>query len=189
MPQCLCITFLFLCFRMAPNCLDLFHLSSRITKGYNSVLFELPYAKENQHGLNGLTQAIFDKRLDKTYQQSDWSKRPLHQEQITYAAMDALICVKIFKELETMANKSNRLAKFQEWCDILVKYRNKLPKDFGHLKQKTTTTELNVFSNGKGISKGQKKECHSMKPEKPLNEEPIEPPDLKVVCENMLHVI
>jgi len=169
--------------RMAPNCIDLFHLASRITKGYNSVLFELPFAKEDQHGLNGLTQATFGKRLNKTYQQSDWSKRPLLEEQITYAATDALICVKIFKELESMANKANQLSKFQEWCDILVKHRNKLPRDFGHQKKQPTTPELKLFSDGK---KSQKKECHSMKPEKPLNDEPIEPPDLKVVCENML---
>ena len=136
-----------------------------------------------------MTQAVFNKRLNKTYQQSDWSKRPLLPEQITYAALDALICLKIYKELELLAERANQLPNFQVWCDVLMKHRNKLPKDFGHQKPKPVTTvhtnELNIFSNGK---KTQQRECSSMKPDKPLNEEPIEPPDLKVVCENMLQV-
>ena len=179
----------FFYFRLLQNCIDLFHLASRITKGYNSVLFELPYDKGDNPGLSGLTKEMFDKRLNKTYQQSDWSKRPLLPKQLRYAALDAWICVKIFKELEILANKANQLSKFQEWCDILMKHRNKLPKDFGHQKgeqkQKSTSDELNVFSNGK---KSQKNGCISTKPEKPLNENPIDPPDLKVVCENMLQV-
>ena len=140
--------------------------------------------KEECKGLAGLTEALFNKRLDKKYQVSDWSKRPLLQEQLIYAALDALICVKIFTELKSLATLAEKESKFHEWCDVLVKHRNKLPKDFGHVKQ-TNSKELNVFSDGK---KTQKKNVDSMKPEKPLNEEPIEPPDLRVVCENMLQV-
>jgi len=171
--------------KMAANCLDLCNLVSRVTKGYGSALFELPYEKEdNQGGLSGLTLAIFNMRLDKTYQQSNWTKRPLLVEQITYAALDALICVRIFNELESLASKSNQISEFHKWCDTLKKHRNKLPKDFGQKKPTTSTTELNVFSEGK---RGLKIEGRSLKPERPLNKEPIEPPDLKVVCENMLH--
>jgi hypothetical protein len=171
--------------KMAVNCLDLCNLVSRVTKGYGSALFELPYEKEeNQGGLSGLTLAIFNMRLDKTYQQSNWTKRPLLAEQITYAALDALICVRIFNELESLASKSNQISKFHEWCDTLKKHRNKLPKDFGQKKPTASTNELNVFSEGK---RGLKIEGRSLKPEKPLNKEPIEPPDLKVVCENMLN--
>ena len=170
---------------MASNCIDLHQLSSRITKGYNSALFDLPFIKEECRGLAGLTEALFNKRLDKKYQVSDWSKRPLLQEQIIYAALDALICVKIFKELQSLAIQAEKESKFEEWCDVLLKHRNKLPKDYGHVKQ-TKNNELNVFSDGKN---SQKKEANTSKPSKPLNDEPIEPPDLKVVCENMLQVI
>ena len=168
--------------RMTASCIDLFQLSSRITKGYNSALFELPFIKEECRGLTGLTESLFNKPLDKKYQVSDWSKRPLLPDQMIYAALDALICVKIFNELQSLAIQANQESKFQEWCDVLVKHRNKLPKDYGHVKQ-TESKELNVFSDGK---KTQKKDASSMKPSNPLNDEPIEPPDLKVVCENML---
>ena len=170
---------------MAANCIDLYQLTSRITKGYNTTLFNLPFMKEDGRGLAGLTEALFNKRLDKKYQVSDWSKRPLLEEQIKYAALDALICVKIYKELQLLAIQAEQESKFQEWCDVLIKHRNKLPKEYGHVKQ-NNTKELNVFSDGK---KTQKKEAHSLKPNKPLNDEPIDPPDLKVVCENMLQVL
>ena len=41
------------------------------------------------------------KQLSKYEQQSNWTLRPLRKAQVHYAALDALVCIKIYKELET----------------------------------------------------------------------------------------
>lgn len=176
-----------------PSVIDLFELTNRINKGNSSILFELPYAKEDQHGLNGLTQAMFNKRLNKSYQVSNWSKRPLLPNQITYAALDAFICVKIFKELGFLAQKFDKSLKFDEWCATLKKFRNKLPKDFGqensrHLQNGNIVSYIETgkeSTNTKEKKEGPERNI-CMKPKEPLSYQPIEPPNLKVVCDNML---
>ena len=66
------------------------------------------------HGLSGLCESLLGKPLNKDEQIGNWSKRPLRKEQISYAALDAWICMHIFLELETLANKRNLTEKFFE---------------------------------------------------------------------------
>ena len=170
--------------RRVSNCVDLFNLVNRVTKGFDRTLFKLPYKKKrDDKGLSGLTVALFNVRLDKTYQQSNWIKRPLLPEQITYAALDALICVNIFMELEVLATKSDQTSTFQECCDHLKRHQNKLPKD---IKQQQTTSSENNLDELSAEIRGLQSKRTSLRPEHQLNTEPIKPPDLKVVCENML---
>ena len=51
-------------------------------------------------GLARLCQMIFTCPLDKTYQVSDWSRRPLLPEQRSYAALDAYILLPLFYKLQ-----------------------------------------------------------------------------------------
>ena len=54
---------------------------------------------EKISSLKNLTEKIFGKSLCKYEQCSDWNKRPLSQCQMHYGALDALICIMIFKKL------------------------------------------------------------------------------------------
>ena len=52
------------------------------------------------HGLRGLVAIFLKHRISKGAQISDWSKTVLSQSQITYAATDAWISLKLFKAFE-----------------------------------------------------------------------------------------
>lgn len=46
--------------------------------------------------------------LDKTYQQSDWLRRPLLREQLDYAALDARIALRVYQELAARLQADGR---------------------------------------------------------------------------------
>ncbi|CAE8581229.1 unnamed protein product, partial [Polarella glacialis] len=50
-------------------------------------------------GLSGLCKSVLGLGLDKTEQTSDWELRPLRPEQLSYAAQDAHVCVRLFDSL------------------------------------------------------------------------------------------
>lgn len=59
--------------------------------------------------LSSVSDYLFGMRLDKTYQLSDWRKRPLTREQLDYAALDAQIALQVFQELTELLESSGRL--------------------------------------------------------------------------------
>ena len=67
-----------------------------------------------ENGLTGLCLSVLGRRLDKTEQISDWLRRPLRPSQITYAALDAYSCWKIFQVLKNKAGDLNLLESFME---------------------------------------------------------------------------
>ena len=58
---------------------------------------------EKAGSLSDMAFKLCGKKLYKVEQCSNWENRPLRPEQMIYAAIDALICVKLFKLL----NNSN----------------------------------------------------------------------------------
>lgn len=60
--------------------------------------------------LASVSDHLFGVRLDKTYQLSDWRKRPLSREQLDYAALDAQIALQVFQELAERLESTGRLA-------------------------------------------------------------------------------
>lgn len=55
---------------------------------------------EEERGLSELVFLCLGQPLDKTYQISDWERRPLSEDQLTYAALDAFCLLEIYEVLK-----------------------------------------------------------------------------------------
>ena len=60
------------------------------------------------HSLAAVASHLFDLRLDKTYQRSDWRRRPLSRDQLYYAALDAVVALRLFRELADRLQQQGR---------------------------------------------------------------------------------
>lgn len=60
------------------------------------------------YSLRAVVAHLFGIALDKSFQRSDWRRRPLSQAQLDYAAMDAYITLRVYEELKHTLNEQNR---------------------------------------------------------------------------------
>ena len=74
-------------------------------------------------GLDAVLQQRFKIKLDKRFQKKDWSKRPLPDEMIEYAACDAIYLLPLAAILEKELAEKGRLSWVYEECAILSKVR------------------------------------------------------------------
>jgi ribonuclease D len=74
--------------------------------------------------LEAVLQARFGVTLNKKYQRKDWSKRPLPDEMIAYAADDVRYLLPLTKMLTGELIDKGRLAWVQEECDLLSRVRS-----------------------------------------------------------------
>ena len=74
--------------------------------------------------LEAVLQARFGVTLNKKYQRKDWSKRPLPDEMIAYAADDVRYLLPLTKMLVGELKDKGRLAWVQEECDLLSRVRS-----------------------------------------------------------------
>jgi ribonuclease D len=65
--------------------------------------------KLQSFSLASVSQHLFGVTLDKTYQQSNWRRRPLSREQLDYAAMDAVIALRVFQTLTDRLREAGKL--------------------------------------------------------------------------------
>jgi len=74
----------------------------------NAVRYSIPIPKTDQSSLNRrqrlgglslLTKDVLGAPLDKTFQMSNWKRRPLTNDQIEYAALDAHVLISIYDHL------------------------------------------------------------------------------------------
>ena len=72
-------------------------------------------------GLAGLAKRHFDVDLPKDEQRSDWSKRPLRANQLTYAAADVLYLISVVEKLKKELRAAKRLEWAKEEFEALVK--------------------------------------------------------------------
>ena len=80
-------------------------------------------------GLEAVLKKFFKINLDKKYQKKDWSKRPLPQEMLGYAAKDVNYLIPMAEILEKELDNKGRLSWVHEECDYLSKVRPALSDD------------------------------------------------------------
>jgi ribonuclease D len=59
--------------------------------------------------LASVSEHLFGMQMDKTYQQSDWKRRPLSRAQLDYAALDARIALRVYQELSAKLEEAGLL--------------------------------------------------------------------------------
>ena len=74
-------------------------------------------------GLEAVLKKRYNVRLDKKYQRKDWSKRPLPQEMIAYAAQDVRYLIPLAKSLHSELKTKDRLSWVEEECRHLSRVR------------------------------------------------------------------
>ena len=60
------------------------------------------------YSLAAVVEHLFGLPLDKTFQKSNWRRRPLSKSQVSYAALDALIVLRVYEELKSRLTGEGR---------------------------------------------------------------------------------
>ena len=60
------------------------------------------------HSLASIADHLFGIKLDKSFQMSDWRRRPLSREQLYYAALDAVVALRLYQELAGRLEEDGR---------------------------------------------------------------------------------
>ncbi|CAA7041960.1 unnamed protein product [Microthlaspi erraticum] len=102
-------------------------------KSYEMLLDIQNVFKEATGGLSGLTKKILGVGLNKTRRNSDWEQRPLAQNQLEYAALDAAVLVHIFRHVRDQPPSDSSLETTQ-WKSHIVSHmdnqkKSKKPKN------------------------------------------------------------
>jgi ribonuclease D len=61
------------------------------------------------YSLAGVVAHLFGIELDKSYQKSNWKRRPLTRAQLEYAALDAFITLRVYDELERLLTEQGKI--------------------------------------------------------------------------------
>jgi len=77
----------------------------------------------SETSLEAVLKNKFDVTLDKKYQRKDWSKRPLPQDMIAYAAKDVRYLLPLAESLSAELENKNRLGWVIEECEYLSRVR------------------------------------------------------------------
>lgn len=107
--------------------------------------FKFPFHEDlPSHSLSNLVKLCFGKKLDKSNQFSNWQQRPLREEQISYAALDAFCLFEIFDVIGNVINGMG--INYTELIDnILIENKKQIAsmtkKDSRQQQQKAQTVE------------------------------------------------
>jgi ribonuclease D len=80
-------------------------------------------------GLEAVLKNIFGVTVDKKYQRKDWSRRPLPEDMLAYAAGDVRYLVPLALKLEAELEAKGRLSWVSEECRVLSKVRPATPEE------------------------------------------------------------
>ena len=105
----------------------------------SSVIYNTKFEQKAMSSLQKMTAILLKKRLDKTQQVSDWSRRPLSEEQISYAMLDAAIIPLLFSTIfdSNAAIEDNNVGFFSIHNNLIstVRYLPVEPCDVGYVYQ------------------------------------------------------
>lgn len=136
--------------------------------------------KRKHKGLSGLTEDYFCKPLDKTYQVSCWSKRPLSKSQVLYAALDAFVLLELYEiALQTnldLSKEANDLSPLDPLLPNDMDFDERIDMESTMYKEKDS---CHFNSNSSSAS-----QCSL--PSNQQNVPAISPHSLRVVVDNML---
>lgn len=76
-------------------------------KHYEMLLDIQNVFKEPKGGLSGLAEKILGAGLNKTRRNSNWEQRPLSQNQLEYAALDAVVLLQIFHHVRSCSQPTD----------------------------------------------------------------------------------
>lgn len=82
--------------------------------------------KEPRGGLSGLAEKILGAGLNKTRRNSNWEQRPLSQNQLEYAALDAVVLLQIFHHVRSCSQPTDVSEGHDkiEWKSYIVSHRD-----------------------------------------------------------------
>ncbi|NWI01391.1 MUT7 Exonuclease, partial [Tichodroma muraria] len=126
--------------------------------------------RQPEKGLSLLVQHVLGKPLDKTEQLSNWEKRPLREEQILYAALDAYCLLEIY---ERLCKDPESFGLGSDLTDSLVGKQSKKPRAKKQLNKQEAPSPS-------------EQECQGPRTEPSCPPAPISPQEFSVVCDNML---
>ena len=140
-----------------------------------SLMAVLGVHTSSMRGLSGFCKSVLGKPLSKAEQIGDWSKRPLRPAQLVYAALDAWVCIEIYKNLKKLAVEKN----FQkEFMEIVYKELKRFSEPS---KKKSKEKKL----QDREEARAELDKLGSILQE-PLLQTPSDPRSIKLVCDDML---
>ena len=118
-----------------------------------------------------MTEVFLGKPLNKSQQISDWTKRPLTKAQTEYAILDAYVLIQLYDAIYDRVQDD-------ETTETLCQIESNLLKSGNKIIGKNTV-------RSKKCLKDSERESSSLS-NSFVSSVPISPPELKVVCDNML---
>ncbi|OWM62909.1 uncharacterized protein LOC116214656 isoform X2 [Punica granatum] len=97
--------------------------------------------REPSGGLSGLAQKILGAGLNKTRRNSNWEQRPLSQNQLEYAALDAAVLVHIFSHVRDQSQPAAESNERLEWKSHIISHGDitkRSKRDSGTNKKRTS---------------------------------------------------
>ncbi len=162
--------------------LDLDFLDKMLTGASSSVQLQKPY-DSYEKGLSALVESLLGLPLNKLDQMSDWNKRPLTENQVIYAALDAFVLLEVFEALKKISEDKGASAVFEWNVQELIRSKNRPSKINSGANKKNSADQR---ARNQRLAKEARELAERGRTATPLNEDPIEPSQLQVVCDSML---
>ncbi|KAA3665200.1 MAG: hypothetical protein DWQ04_01805 [Chloroflexi bacterium] len=120
-----------------------------------------------RYGLANMLEQLYDVKLNKRYQKSNWCKRPLIKNQLTYAQLDTHFLLKLRADLSHQLEAKNHLDEaqiiFKEQCHVTPHDATFDPDSFWSIgrtqdlshQQQAILKELHIFRNQQACKRDQ----------------------------------
>ncbi|XP_008245816.1 PREDICTED: uncharacterized protein LOC103343964 [Prunus mume] len=115
-------------------------------KHYEMLLDIQNVFKEPRGGLSGLAKKILGVGLNKTRRNSNWEQRPLTQNQLEYAALDAAVLIHIFRHVRGHSQTAEGEGHGKlEWKSCIVSHMDNIKKSKKGSKKESSEAETKEY--------------------------------------------